>query len=269
MTAVLAFMMLGCQTYETQVSPKQAAIRHINQQQYEEAISILVPLVNEEPDNAELRILLASSYVGSAGFDVIESFGFFIKFVNDLNEEGTKLQDRQVPKKTFDSLLVGFMADYVEVLEQISKIPYLLDDEKRNQINEALIHLQSIPRESDFFLRARFYSAYLNVFQYLNFIRDAIPDFSSNKKSNFRGFVCKVNIAVLVQNMDKSSGYLIQGLEDARVALESRKKPLPNALNAAATTAKSLQDVIRTYQVDALSSLATSAINELKPGLCN
>jgi hypothetical protein len=269
----LLFLATGCQTRETEVTPKQAAIRHVNQQQYDEAIAILDPLVKKNPADEESRILLASSYVGSAGFDVIESFEFFIKFVHDGDSKSLKLlaEDPARPDpRNFEATFVAFLADYADVLEQIAVIPYIKEEQKRNKVNQALVHLGEIPVGSDLYLRARLYSAYLNVFQYLNYMRDAVPAFNPKEKLSFRSFVCKVNVAVLVQNLDKSSGYLLHGLDDARAAMEFRKKALPSVLKTASEVAQSIRDGIKKYQFDVLSSLTASTINDLKKrGICN
>ncbi|MFZ4404063.1 MAG: hypothetical protein ACOYOK_08180, partial [Pseudobdellovibrionaceae bacterium] len=91
----------SCQSKRQQVEKEQAVNEQahdlIDKQKYDEAIELLTPRHQQNPDNIEYALILATAYAGKAGVHVEEIWGFtlgyetpYFKINNFDNEESLK-----------------------------------------------------------------------------------------------------------------------------------------------------------------------------------
>ena len=242
---VIFLVINACAVIEQDVSPKEQAVSHLNAREFHEAISILMRLNQENPDDDEIKILLASAYAGSTGLNIIDSFHVFKPLIfkeekdksgiseNDFNlvdsesladvetavdpEVEARLKMKKSMVRLFDSLSDGFAI--------IFSMPYSEAVERRKLV-EALLILKQIPAHSSYYVKANHYMVLLNLTQFLNYTKDAFPDTKFTEGDRASHLLCNFKPSIFFRNTESSFSYLISGINSFEIVRKDLEKEM-------------------------------------------
>ncbi|MBF0443039.1 MAG: hypothetical protein HQK54_14120 [Oligoflexales bacterium] len=229
----------ACRTIQEEMTVREQGISYLNERQYDKAIILFNEIVDKDPLDHEARIYLASSYAGLSKFDIIDSFEGFkdmlfpktatpMSLIQDENKNAVPLAGTEKPYaltggNTVLKELSGRLDDYIEdayiALKFISKFSHPSLEERR-YIDEAVMHLQKIPIESNYFLRANLYMVILYVYQSLNYFRDMFAfKLESDGKWDLKVFACSIRPAGFADNVESTVRYLVLAAQSVQNAL--------------------------------------------------
>ena len=202
--AIIVFSLFAACGSKPETLSVTAHARHLlNQGRYDAAISLLTN--NENPITDEQRVLLASSYAGSVGLNLNDSYLAFedILFKRSLAEEKNALLVSakllaEVPPQSKEEQEI---ASLIQGLSTGSKVIFGLQwipPQKRSRILLASRELQLIPPHSIQYTTSRAYRYLLFVALYASSLRDSLP--SPQKILNDPiDFLCNVNISQWIE----------------------------------------------------------------------
>jgi hypothetical protein len=159
--SLLAFV-ASCSPSIEKTDAKGNARHLLNKGQYEQAIQVLEASVVSGTADPEARLLLASSYVGSVGVNLVESFPAFQQFLfaTDVREKAKETKD-STPTEIADRMaaeraILNMISDLVVGAKVIFGLKWI-PPEKRTRLFRAAAQLDQIPKDSKHYQSALIY----------------------------------------------------------------------------------------------------------------
>lgn len=240
--AVLALASSACSVEES-VSEKELAKDLLNKGRYDQAIAVLKPEVEARPD-AEGRILLASAYAGSVGFNVIAAFALFEPLLFDrpgvsLTQDAGTSADDDLIRETY-----LFLDSYSKTFGTISGVPHVAA-ESRGRLVAAIDQLHAVDSGAAEFGKARAYAGVLQALQFLNYMRDSIAASADGRPLSFMDLVCRLDIRGFSDDVDITIGYFVQALADLETAHVAQGRPFAPRIADFKGRAETLRDGLK------------------------
>jgi hypothetical protein len=154
----------------------------IDKQKYDEAIELLTPRQQQNPDNIEYALILATAYAGKAGVHVEEIWGFtlgyetpYFKINNFDNEESLKkyqILTQQVSKQNDQKWLMDFLkvvVAYEAFLQRWQKIPEINDPLALQNLQQAVLILDGAQDK-----KTSLYNFILRIILFKNKLQDGL-----------------------------------------------------------------------------------------------
>lgn len=210
--AVSSALSYGCMRRIEPLSDKQLANKLLNERKFEEAISLLETMHKDQPSDDETTLLLASAYSGSVGVNVVDSAGILFNSKSRKQSARKKTLGNNLDVK--DSVaddLIKFLSAFEIYLTMFYSIPHTPLDQ-RPRLIESILLASTISEESTKAKSAVAYLALLNLVQFLNYMKDAVPINSEENLPSSLEMICGLNIEVFSKNFDKSLEFLTEGL---------------------------------------------------------
>lgn len=217
---------LFCQCKE--ISEKPDALgnaKHLlNKGRYEEAITLLAGEVQKEKVSSEARVVLASAYAGSVGFNILDSFEAF----QELFFKVPLLSSKKKSASLVDSESANFRLENVEpvakeevILDRIKaehEILSLLSSmvtgskvimglkwippEQRVRILRAAQQIDLIPKDDPQYRSASIYRLIIYADLFMSTFRDSLSDPSETFDSPAK-FYCQLDISKMAEKIAK------------------------------------------------------------------
>ncbi len=263
--ALLCALGLHCQTVETRVSRKDRTIEHLNRRNYDEAIALLESLLQQKPEDDEIKMFLATAYSGSAGVNIIDAFPLFEYLLvnNKTKKEGDKsaslvatspedpepAQVEALPTDVGETarlkrLVLKFMSDATVTLNTLFLIPEI-DQTRRPLLSEALLLLFQLQPDSDYYLRGNAYGALLNVTVFVAYLREAFPNLADRGRGLSLGdFVCSFRPEIFFNNLSSAASHLNQAVTRLQVVQLERKGEVNQSLLSLEQSTQKIVDVV-------------------------
>lgn len=258
---ILLFAMLACQKVEDRVDAKEQAIDHLNQRRYDQAIELLLKILQEKPADSEIKVLLASAYSGSTGFNVIDSFEAFrpllFRKTSLSPSHGLQTEEHAASASegatdarmhALERASLRFLDSFTSTLRTIVHIPHT-PLAARPRLVEALMLLSTVGTEDNSGVKARSYAALLNALQFINYTRDALPGLVvEDTNLSFVDAVCALDTHTFLENLEVSTTYLLNSVTDLNAAYKAQSRNLTPALVRIKEAAASVQTVYEQHK---------------------
>jgi hypothetical protein len=273
-----SLLFAGCVPSEfIAVSEKQDALDSLNRRDYQRAIAVLEQLQRRDPDDQEVKILLASAYGGSVGLNVVDSFSAFGPLLFDSSEKSDKSAGLKLVQQDPGSVLptpdkvVRFFTQYFESLGDGAALyfnmPYTTR-EARPRLVSAILLTQTVPKESLEYDRAQALAVLLYTAQFLNYLRDAFPGLQVENPNqiSMSQLACSIQPLSLAENLRVATEYAGQGIESWRVVTSLRGLPFKPNMEKALAQSKELLEYLKDHQGAAV--VADVISNRLRKQFC-
>lgn len=252
LTSLLFHLAIACGKVEAPVSRKDEAVEALNARRFEDAISILSELHAENQADGEISYLLATAYAGSTGFNVVDAFEAFEpalfksheakKKGAELVEEQTAANDLAVYRTDLEKSSVRFLQQVSLNFATLADIPYV-ESARRERLVEALLLVDKIDKGNLYYVRGRAYGSLLNALQFLNYVRDAVQSALVKDSVTFLDLVCALQVRIFLENLEISTGYLLNSIADLNLAFKAHEKTVPENLSLLKDAATHVQQV--------------------------
>jgi len=226
-----SIFMSACNTVEEEVSDKEYAIQMLNNRDFDQASIVLKRLHAENPEDHEITLLLASSYSGSVGLNIIDAFGAFSSLIFSGKRDSTifsgssgvspeveksSIGDAEVNKKRAKTM-VAYFEKLSDGFTVFFGVPYT-KPEYRNRFVEAIVLTSQVPEDSEYYLMAKNFSTLLNIVQAMNFTKDAFPEVTTRENWTSLELVCAFRPDLFSRSFVNAFQYISAGIQDARIA---------------------------------------------------
>ena len=221
---------LFCQCKE--ISEKPDAVgnaKHLlNKGRYEEAITLLADEVQKEKVSSEARIVLASAYAGSVGFNILDSFEAFQelffkvpllsskkKSASLVDSESTKFRLENVEsvqsQPTKEEVILDRIKAEHEILSLLSSMVTgskvimglkWIPPEQRVRILRAAQQIDLIPKDDPQYRSASIYRLIIYANLFMSTFRDSLSDPSESFDSPAK-FYCQLDISKMAEKIAK------------------------------------------------------------------
>lgn len=263
---LLIFLLISCRRVNEGTDVVGTALHLLNESRYDEAIGLLRPAVEKTPGNSDARLVLASAYAGSVGFNLIDSYSSFEKLLFDkpliaANLTSPPSQHLQEILKA-EHELISFLEELQEGATVIFGLPWVAP-ERRGRVLHAVVALEAIQKNDPNFHRSAVYRSMLFSLLFLNTLRDSLPAPSEMPKSSI-GFFCAINMWRLVENVTRMRRLLSYTLAAVHDVYPEPEKA-PPALDKIRKSLERMREILdRNRNVTAITTLAHGALrNEI------
>lgn len=212
-----AITLSGCKHRAQVISDSEQASIYLNERQYQKAIPLLKKMRANEPTNDRYRVQLASAYVGSVGFNFVDSLKAFEALMKKDSLAGLRLVGIDDMVDEVISLAVNLKT----ILTALRTFPYIAVEE-RYRLREASELLGEVDKASPEVVRARTYRIVIALLSLLNIVRDA-SGIAAPESLSERDFLCKMKFGVIFSELPA----LVAEVNEASFALAEIAPKIP------------------------------------------
>lgn len=207
-------------------APLTRAYRLIDAQDDGSAIEYLEQLLAGDPDNADIKVALASAYAHKAGFKVQRFANLIVdsKKISDIsnsfNSGGDTNKELTFKVDDFANNFANLLLEYNKMLIVYSEVPSIKNEDEQF-LDQAVLVMDSIsqPRQED-----AFYRAVLRAIQFKHFLaQDLIGSIGDTHRT---GDGCSLDLSVVNTSIVKISHILMGVYDDMALATPSKAKDL-------------------------------------------
>ena len=232
----------ACAKIEESVSRKDEAVEMLNERRYDEAIVALRALDAAHPEDDEIKIFLASAYVGASGFDVVTAFDAFAPMLAGKTQKnsaekpsGFGLIDdpAAAPAQDFERTAINLLDEASRSFRSFVTVPFVPKAE-RPQIVEALAVLARVPAKSPQMRTARMYASVLNLLQFINYFRDTLGPLAQQVGGDMSlaAMACALDAPLLLESLETLGRYLSASIDELALAFAGAPRRPPTDLTA-------------------------------------
>jgi hypothetical protein len=223
-----SLLFVGCKNVNERVDDKEYAKELLNQGKFHQARTLLQNLHQENPNDSEVSVLLASAYAGAAGLNVVDAwrmfepmvFGEKVMALQEENPSNGENQEKLTTDPTeFEKETYRFLSSIAKDFNVLGRMP-LTNLAGRSEINEALQVLNKVDSTSPEYGRAKLYSVFLNLFQFSGVLRASFPTSTDTQDYDLQIVLCNFNPTVFFQNLDLGLTYVNNAVRDVKSASE-------------------------------------------------
>lgn len=269
---------VGCAQTEEPSKIDQANY-YLNLRRFPEAIKILEKLHAEEMENIDVSLLLASAYVGSTGFNVVDAYEAFRPFFLADNSQYFDLSlknqaptlssvvNGNSPLEKFQLAAAQFLQEARQLMFAIRNIPQISFSGRKNLVQSAKILEEVELFELKDVIRVRSYSVLVNALQFANSLRDGIEVSRFLDDGDEVPLICFVQPAEFLGNIASANRFLSRLLADvADVRTAQGKVPLSDGMRHLSESSAKLESNYNLHkeEIDA----AVLAGGALRPAYC-
>jgi hypothetical protein len=223
-----SLLFVGCKNVNERVEDKEYAKELLNQGKFHQARTLLQSLHQENPNDSEVSVLLASAYAGAAGLNVVDAwrmfepmvFGEKVMALQEENPSNGENQEKLTTDPTeFEKETYRFLSSIAKDFNVLGRMP-LTNLAGRSEINEALQVLNKVDSTSTEYGRAKLYSVFLNLFQFSGVLRASFPTSTDTQDYDLQIVLCNFNPTIFFQNLDLGLTYVNNAVRDVKSASE-------------------------------------------------